>query len=58
MKRPKGLWMKCIDITYFVDIVSRGSLSRLTERLDDEWVHATTTINVFEAMFGAFAAGG
>lgn len=59
MKRLRGFWMKCIDTTYFVDIIRRpGSVRKLTEKLDAEGVHATTTINVFEAMFGAFAIGG
>ena len=51
--------MKCIDTTYFIDIIRRPeSVKELTERLDSEGIHATTTINVFEALFGAYAVGG
>lgn len=50
--------MKCIDTTYFIDMIRRPeSIKDITENLDDE-IHATTTINVFEALFGAFAVGG
>lgn len=34
------------------------SVRRLTERLDSEGMHATTVINVFEAVFAALAVGG
>ncbi len=51
--------MKCIDTTYFVDFIRRPeSVRRLTEELDAEGVHATTVINVFEAVFGASVVGG
>ncbi|RLI77377.1 hypothetical protein DRP05_10315 [Archaeoglobales archaeon] len=50
--------MKCIDTTYFIDMIRRPeSIKDLTERLDAEGIHATTTINVFEALFGTFAVG-
>ncbi len=51
--------MKCLDATYFIDLVRRpGAIRKLTEKLDAEGVHATTTINVFEALFGAFKVHG
>jgi len=51
--------MKCIDTTFFIDMIRRPeSIKDLTERLDAEGTHATTTINVFEALFGAYAVGG
>ena len=51
--------MKCLDTTYFIDLVRRPSaIRKLTERLDAEGIHATTTVNVFEALFGAFTVNG
>ncbi|MGQ9721551.1 MAG: type II toxin-antitoxin system VapC family toxin [Candidatus Jordarchaeum sp.] len=48
--------MKCIDTTYFVDLIRRPStIRKLTTKLDDEGVHATTALNVYEALFGAYA---
>lgn len=47
--------MKCIDTTYFVDLIRRPSAIRtITQRLDTEGVHATTVFNVYEALFGAY----
>ncbi len=47
--------MKCIDTTYFVDFIRRpDAIRELTKKLDDEGIHATTTFNVYEAMFGAY----
>ena len=46
--------MKCIDTTYFVDLIrSPNTIKELTKKLDDEGVHATTALNVYEALFGA-----
>ncbi len=48
--------MKCIDTTYFVDLIRRPSAIRaITQDLDEEGVHATTVFNVYEALFGAYA---
>jgi predicted nucleic acid-binding protein len=48
--------MKCIDTTYFVDLIRKpDAIKELTKKLDDEGVHATTAFNVFEALFGAYA---
>ncbi len=48
--------MKCIDTTYFVDLIRRPSAIRaVTQKLDKEGVHATTVFNVYEALFGADA---
>ncbi|MBS7251570.1 MAG: type II toxin-antitoxin system VapC family toxin [Candidatus Freyarchaeota archaeon] len=48
--------MKCIDTTYFVDLIRRPNILReLTTKLDDEGIHATTVLNVYEALFGAYA---
>ena len=45
--------MKCIDTTYFVDFIRKpDAIKELTKKLDDEGVHATTSFNVFEALFG------
>ncbi|MGQ9625217.1 MAG: hypothetical protein ACUVXA_19555 [Candidatus Jordarchaeum sp.] len=47
--------MKCIDTTYFVDLIRRPSTIReLTKKLDNEGIHATTALNVYEALFGAY----
>jgi predicted nucleic acid-binding protein len=38
--------MKCIDTTYFVDLIRRPSAIRaITKELDEEGVHATTVFN-------------
>lgn len=51
--------MKCLDTTYFIDMIRRPDAIRdLTKRLDAEGIHATTVINVYEALIGAFAVGG
>ena len=43
--------MKCIDTTYFVDLIRRPSAIRtITQKLDE-----TTVFNVYEALFGAYA---
>lgn len=48
--------MKCIDTTYFVDLIRRPSAIKIiTQELDEEGVHATTVFNVYEALFGAYA---
>ncbi|GEM_PF-6029731 len=48
--------MKCIDTTYFVDLIRRPSAIRtITAELDEEGVHATTVFNVYEALFGTYA---
>ncbi len=48
--------MKCIDTTYFVDLIRRPSAIRtITQKLDNEGVHATTVFNVYEALFGAYS---
>ncbi|MBL7118053.1 MAG: type II toxin-antitoxin system VapC family toxin [Candidatus Syntrophoarchaeum sp.] len=48
--------MKCIDTTYFVDLIRRPSAIRtITQKLDEGGVHATTVFNVYEALFGAYA---
>jgi len=50
--------MKCLDTTYFIDLIKKPELIRsITEKLDKEGVHATTTLNIFESLFGAFAIG-
>jgi predicted nucleic acid-binding protein len=51
--------MKCIDSTYFIDLIRRPSAIRaITQRLDAEGVHATTVFNVYEALFGVYAIKG
>jgi len=51
--------MKCLDTTYFIDMIRRPDAIRdLTKRLDAEGIHATTVINVYEALICAFAVGG
>nr|MDO8082645.1 type II toxin-antitoxin system VapC family toxin [Candidatus Freyarchaeota archaeon] len=48
--------MKCIDTTYFVDLIRKpDAIKELTKKLDDEGIHATTAFNIFEALFGAYA---
>jgi len=48
--------MKCIDTTYFVDLIRRPSAIRtITQKLDNEGVHATTVFNVYDALFGAYS---
>ena len=48
--------MKCLDTTYFIDLIRRpDKLKQITKKLDSEGIHATTTINVYESLFGAFA---
>ncbi|MGB7531421.1 MAG: type II toxin-antitoxin system VapC family toxin [Halobacteriota archaeon] len=48
--------MKCIDTTYFIDLIRRPSAIRaITKELDEEGVHATTVFNIYEALFGAYA---
>lgn len=50
--------MKCLDTTYFIDMIRRPDAIRdLTKKLDAEGIHATTVINVYEAPLGAFAVG-
>lgn len=47
--------MKCIDTTYFVDLIRRPqSIRKISKKLDDEGIHATTAFNVYEAFFGAY----
>jgi predicted nucleic acid-binding protein len=47
--------MKCIDTTYFVDLIRRpDAIRELTRQLDDEGIHATTAFNIYEALFGAY----
>jgi predicted nucleic acid-binding protein len=48
--------MKCLDTTFFVDLVRRPSrVSGVAEEIDTEGRVATTVFNVFEAYLGAFA---
>ncbi|MEX2753348.1 MAG: hypothetical protein Q6366_015990 [Candidatus Freyarchaeota archaeon] len=47
--------MKCIDTTYFADLIIRPNILGLTTKLDDMGIHATTVLNVYEALFGAHA---
>ncbi|MDI6889249.1 MAG: PIN domain-containing protein [Methanocellales archaeon] len=48
--------MKCLDTTYFVDLVRRPSAIRdITMRLDEEGGCATTVFNVYEALFASYA---
>jgi len=48
--------MKCLDTTYFVDLVRKPSAIRdITTRLDEEDRCATTVFNVYEALFGSYA---
>jgi|Deesub1362A_J573_1020465.scaffolds.fasta_scaffold00899_2 predicted nucleic acid-binding protein len=48
--------MKCIDTTYFVDLIRRpDSIREISKKLDDEGIHATTAFNIFEALFGAYS---
>jgi predicted nucleic acid-binding protein len=51
--------MKCLDTTYFIDMIRRPHAIRdLTKKLDAEGIHATTVVNVYESLIGAFAVGG
>ncbi|NQE46376.1 tRNA(fMet)-specific endonuclease VapC [ANME-1 cluster archaeon GoMg2] len=46
--------MKCIDTTYFVDLIRRPSAIRtITQKLDNEGV--PTIFNVYKALFGAYS---
>jgi len=48
--------MKCLDTTYFVDLVRKPSaIKDITMRLDEEDRCATTVFNVYEALFGSYA---
>jgi len=48
--------MKCLDTTYFVDLIRKPSAIRdITTRLDGEDRCATTVFNVYEALFGSYA---
>lgn len=48
--------MKCLDTTYFVDLIRKPSAIRnITTRLDEEGRCATTVFNVYEALFGSYA---
>ncbi len=48
--------MKCLDTTYFVDLVRRPSAIRdITMRLDEEGGCATTVFNVYEALLASYA---
>ncbi|MBU2617769.1 MAG: type II toxin-antitoxin system VapC family toxin [Euryarchaeota archaeon] len=48
--------MKCLDTTYFIDLIRRPSAIRdITMKLDEEGGCATTVFNVYEALFGSYA---
>lgn len=48
--------MKCLDTTYFIDLIRRPSAIRdITMKLDEEDRCATTVFNVYEALFGSYA---
>lgn len=48
--------MKCLDTTYFIDLIrDPDSIVEITKRLEKRGTLATTTYNVFEAFFGAYA---
>lgn len=47
--------MKCIDTTYFIDLIRRPSaIKAITKKLDKKGTHATTVFNVYEALFGVY----
>ncbi|MDI6640321.1 MAG: type II toxin-antitoxin system VapC family toxin [Methanocellales archaeon] len=48
--------MKCLDTTYFIDLIRRPPAIRdITMKLDEEGGCATTVFNVYEALFGSYA---
>lgn len=47
--------MKCLDTTYFIDLIRNPSLIKeITINLEDETL-VTTVFNVYESFFGAYA---